>query len=120
MLRDIETLSLTWSTVSNFSQNWLYFPNSGAAQADAALLVINATRGEFESGYDQGGQTREHAILLRSMGVQKMLVAVNKMDTVDWSKERFDEIQETIGTFLKKQAGFGKRFNEVCSLNAYV
>ncbi|KAI6182303.1 hypothetical protein M3Y97_00365400 [Aphelenchoides bicaudatus] len=90
---------------------------NGAAQADAALLVINATKGEFESGYDQGGQTREHALLLRSMGVQRMLVAINKMDTVDWSKERFDEIQETIGTFLKKQAGFIVRFVPVSGLD---
>lgn len=40
----------------------------GAAEADAGILVINATRGEFETGFDQGGQTREHAILLRSLG----------------------------------------------------
>lgn len=51
------------------------------------------------------------------MGVQKMLVAVNKMDTVDWSKNRFDEIQDTIGTFLKKQAGFAAvRFVPVSGL----
>lgn len=90
---------------------------NGAAQADAALLVINATKGEFETGLDLGGQTREHTLLLRSMGVQKMIIAVNKMDTVDWSKERFDEIQETMGPFLKKQAGFAAvRFVPVSGL----
>ena len=40
----------------------------GAAQADVAVLVINATKGEFETGFDAGGQTREHALLARSLG----------------------------------------------------
>lgn len=79
--------------------------------------MINATRGEFETGIDGGGQTREHALLLRSMGVQKILVAVNKLDTVEWSKDRFDEIRETVKTFLKKQAGFAAvRFVPVSGL----
>lgn len=38
---------------------------SGATQADVALLVVDATRGEFETGFEQGGQTREHAVLVR-------------------------------------------------------
>lgn len=84
-----------------------FIPNmiTGAAQADVAILVVNATRGEFETGFDMGGQTREHAMLIRSLGVSQLLVAVNKMDTVDWSKTRYDEIVKKLGTFLK-QAGF--------------
>lgn len=81
---------------------------AGAGQADAGLLVVNATRGEFETGFDQGGQTREHAMLLRSLGVGELMVAVNKLDTVDWSKQRFDEICAVLQTFLSKQAGFSK------------
>uniref|UniRef100_A0A914UJG6 Tr-type G domain-containing protein n=1 Tax=Plectus sambesii TaxID=2011161 RepID=A0A914UJG6_9BILA len=74
-----------------------FIPNmiTGAAQADAGLLVVNATRGEFETGFDQGGQTREHAMLLRSLGVAQLAVAVNKLDTIEWSQERFDAISET-------------------------
>lgn len=41
---------------------------SGTAQADVAILVVNATKGEFETGFDSGGQTREHAMLARSLG----------------------------------------------------
>ncbi|XP_037922498.1 HBS1-like protein isoform X1 [Hermetia illucens] len=84
-----------------------FIPNmiSGATQADVALLVVDATRGEFETGFEQGGQTREHALLVRSLGVSQLGVVVNKLDTVGWSKERFDEIVTKMKSFLK-QAGF--------------
>ncbi|XP_001863511.2 HBS1-like protein [Culex quinquefasciatus] len=84
-----------------------FIPNmiSGANQADVALLVVDATRGEFETGFEQGGQTREHALLVRSLGVNQLGVVVNKLDTVNWSKERFDEIVGKLRFFLK-QAGF--------------
>uniref|UniRef100_A0A8R1EDP4 Tr-type G domain-containing protein n=2 Tax=Caenorhabditis japonica TaxID=281687 RepID=A0A8R1EDP4_CAEJA len=41
---------------------------TGTSQADAAILVVNATIGEFETGFENGGQTKEHALLLRSLG----------------------------------------------------
>lgn len=44
--------------------------------------MVNAATGEFEAGFESGGQTREHAMLVRSFGVKQMTVAVNKMDTV--------------------------------------
>ena len=50
-----------------------------------AVLVVNATVGEFEAGFEAGGQTREHAMLVRSLGVRQLAVAVNKMDTVSAS-----------------------------------
>ena len=80
-----------------------FIPNmiSGAYQADVAILVVNSTRGEFEAGFEAGGQTREHALLVRSLGVTQIVVAVNKLDTVDWSKDRFDDICARLRGFLK-------------------
>jgi len=84
-----------------------FIPNmiTGASQADVAMLVINATKGEFETGFEMGGQTREHAMLVRSLGVSQLLVTINKMDTVEWSQDRYDEIVKKLGQFLK-QVGF--------------
>ncbi|XP_055708456.1 protein HBS1 isoform X2 [Phlebotomus papatasi] len=84
-----------------------FIPNmiSGATQADVALLVVDATTGEFETGFESGGQTREHALLVRSLGVSQLGVVVNKLDTANWSQERFDEIVGKLKVFLK-QAGF--------------
>ncbi|KAL2649746.1 hypothetical protein R1flu_017874 [Riccia fluitans] len=82
-----------------------YVPNmiSGASQADVGVLVISARKGEFETGFERGGQTREHAQLAKTLGVSKLLVAVNKMDdpSVEWAKERFDEIEKKMLPFLK-------------------
>ncbi|KAL3375269.1 hypothetical protein AABB24_006649 [Solanum stoloniferum] len=82
-----------------------YVPNmiSGASQADIGVLVISARKGEFETGYERGGQTREHVQLAKTLGVSKLLVVVNKMDdpTVVWSKERYDDIQSKMIPFLK-------------------
>lgn len=82
-----------------------YVPNmiQGASQADVGILVISARKGEFETGFERGGQTREHAMLCKTLGVSYLIVAVNKMDepTVQWKKERFDECVTKIRPFLK-------------------
>ncbi|CAG8836418.1 16937_t:CDS:2, partial [Racocetra persica] len=79
-----------------------FIPNmiSGASQADVAILVVDATVGEFEAGFEANGQTKEHALLIRSLGVQQLIVAVNKLDTVEWSKARCDEIIEKLSAFI--------------------
>ncbi|KAI4726252.1 hypothetical protein E4T49_05997 [Aureobasidium sp. EXF-10728] len=77
-----------------------FIPNmiAGASQADFAVLVIDAGTNSFEAGLK--GQTREHAQLVRSMGVQRIIVAINKMDSINWAQERFEEIQQQISAFL--------------------
>jgi len=75
----------------------------GAAQADVGVLVISAKKGEFESGFEKDGQTREHATLAKTLGIEQLVVVINKMDdpTVEWSKERYDEIVGKLSPFLK-------------------
>eukprot|EP00657_Telonema_sp_P-1_P002883 TRINITY_DN1669_c0_g1_i1.p1 TRINITY_DN1669_c0_g1~~TRINITY_DN1669_c0_g1_i1.p1 ORF type:complete len:390 (-),score=136.28 TRINITY_DN1669_c0_g1_i1:89-1258(-) len=75
----------------------------GASQADAAVLVISARRGEFETGFEKGGQTREHAMLAKTAGVKRLIVVINKMDdpTVEWAKDRYDECVTKLTPYLK-------------------
>ena len=74
-----------------------YIPNllQGACQADFAGLVISAKKGEFEAGFDKSGSTREHTLLLKALGVNQLIVVVNKMDeeSVKWNEERYNEIK---------------------------
>eukprot|EP00731_Ephydatia_muelleri_P029219 Em0020g863a len=89
-----------------------YVPNmiSGAAQADVGVLVISARKGEFETGFEKRGQTREHAMLAKTVGVKHLVILVNKMDdpTVCWSEERFEECKTKLIPFLKK-VGFNPK-----------
>jgi len=86
---------------------------TGAGCADCALLLVPAEMGGFESAIAKGdhktgeiqGQTRQHARLLALLGVEQMIIGINKMDSCKWSEERFDEIK---GEMLKmvQSAGF--------------
>lgn len=80
----------------------------GAAVSDFAALVISARKGEYEAGFQRDGQTREHAQLAKSLGVQKLIVVVNKMDdpSVAWKEERYTEIKTGVESFLAG-CGFG-------------
>ena len=74
-----------------------FVPNmiSGATQADAAVLVVDASIGSFEAGMGVNGigQTKEHSQLIRSFGVENLIVAVNKMDMIEYSKDRFNFVK---------------------------
>ena len=89
-----------------------FVPNmiGGASQADVGILVISARKGEYETGFEKGGQTREHAILAKTQGVNKLVVVVNKMDdpTVEWSHNRYKECTDKLLSFLSRQVGYAK------------
>ena len=86
---------------------------TGAGCADVALLLVPAESGGFETAIAKGdhktgevqGQTRQHARLLGLLGIEKLIVGVNKMDSVDWSEQRFNEIKEEMSKMIT-QAGF--------------
>ncbi len=67
---------------------------TGASQADAAFLVVAATTG-IEP------QTKEHLWLLRTMGVQNIAVLINKMDSINYDKAKFEKIKEDVSVLLK-------------------
>jgi len=59
--------------------------------------------GQFERGWNVGektGTTMEHALLARSLGVVQIIVALNKLERVDYSEERFNELKDIIRPFL--------------------
>ncbi|MCK5372772.1 MAG: GTP-binding protein, partial [Candidatus Aenigmarchaeota archaeon] len=60
---------------------------TGASQADAAILVVAANDGLMT-------QTKEHVFLSRTLGVNQMVVAVNKMDTIAYDEAKFNKIKE--------------------------
>jgi len=67
---------------------------TGASQADSAFLVIAAPAGVQP-------QTTEHLWLLRTMGVKNLCVAVNKMDAIEYSEEKYKKVKEDVGKLLK-------------------
>ncbi|MDP4147755.1 MAG: GTP-binding protein, partial [Bacillota bacterium] len=66
---------------------------SGAASAEAAFLLVDAKEGIQE-------QSKRHGYILSLLGVKKVYVLVNKMDLVDYSEARFNEIQDQFNEFL--------------------
>ena len=93
---------------------------SGAAQADAAILVVDGSHGGFEAsfqaarsadgaaahgrdnagGAQHSGQLREHVHVARSMGIKQLAIAITKLDTCEFSEARFREVQGQLEPFL--------------------
>ncbi|HLC98841.1 MAG TPA: translation elongation factor EF-1 subunit alpha [Candidatus Nanoarchaeia archaeon] len=67
---------------------------TGASQADAGVLVVAANDGVM-------AQTKEHVFLSRTLGVNQLMVAVNKMDMVKFDQKRFEEVKKDVENLLK-------------------
>ncbi len=67
---------------------------TGASQADVAILVVGAKDGVMP-------QTKEHVFLARTMGIKNMIVAINKMDEVNWDQNRFEQVKKDVEALLK-------------------
>ena len=68
---------------------------SGAAQADAAILVVDADQGVQE-------QTKRHAYLLHLLGLKQITVVINKMDLVNYAQERYEVVKNEIKVYLEE------------------
>jgi bifunctional enzyme CysN/CysC len=68
---------------------------TGASTADVALILIDARKGVLE-------QSRRHAFISSLLGIPHLVLCVNKMDLVDWSEERFEEIKAEFRSFAMK------------------
>lgn len=78
---------------------------TGASEADAAVLVLSAKEGETDTAIAPGGQAREHAFLLKTLGVNQLIVAINKMDDSNYSEDAFKAAKEK-GEKLIKSVGY--------------
>jgi bifunctional enzyme CysN/CysC len=82
---------------------------TGSSTANIALILVDARNGILE-------QTRRHSFLASLLGVPHLVLCVNKMDLVDWSEERFDELSEEFREFAKKLDIHDLRFVPVSAL----
>ena len=85
---------------------------TGAANADAGLLVVDASGGEasFDAAFHSGkGQTKEHILLARGLGVSQLVVCINKLDVRDWSQTDYERIQQRLLPFLTQHAHFAPK-----------
>lgn len=66
---------------------------TGASQAEAALLIIDVKEGVKE-------QTKRHAYILAMLGIEQVIVVLNKMDLLNYGERRFESVKKDIGKFL--------------------
>ena len=92
----------------------------GASQADACVLVVSAVPNDLKSGLksggfqDPGGQTREHAILASVLGINQVIIAINKMDLVNYSEERYNNAVKTIKDLLTEiQSPWAQKLDKI-------
>ncbi len=83
---------------------------TGASTADLAIILIDARNGVLP-------QSRRHAHIATLLGIRKLVVAINKMDLVDFSEERFNEIREEFTNFAGRLHAAAPYFLPISALN---
>jgi translation elongation factor TU len=99
--RTIDTVSLMFKskkkyyTITDVPGHKEFIKNmlTGASHADVAVLVVSAVEGVQE-------QTRRHLFLVKMLGITQVFVVVNKMDAVDYKRERFETVKNQISELL--------------------
>lgn len=84
---------------------------TGASQADCAVVVVAATDSVM-------AQTKEHIFLCKTLGVSQVIIAVNKMDAVDYDKAKFEKVKEDV-TALLKTVGYKPDETKFVPISAY-
>jgi len=85
---------------------------TGASQADAALLVVAAPDGPME-------QTKEHVFLARTLGINQLIIGINKMDAAKYSEERYNEVKKQLSDLIK-MVGYKPDAIEFIPMSAFV
>ena len=86
---------------------------SGASYAEVAILLVSAKPGEGITA-----QAKRHLFISRMLGISRLIVAVNKMDSVAYDKGRFDEISHGLRRFIGK-VGFDTKSVSFVPISAY-
>ncbi len=84
---------------------------TGASQADAAIIVVSGTEGPME-------QTKEHVFLSKTLGINQIIVAINKMDAVNYSEAKYNEAKDKM-TKLIMSVGFKPAETPVIPISAF-
>lgn len=85
---------------------------TGASQADAAIIVVSGTEGPME-------QTKEHVFLSKTLGINQIIVAINKMDAVQYSEEKYNEAKEKMSKLIMS-VGFKPSETPFIPISAFV
>ena len=83
---------------------------TGASTCDLAIILVDATRGVLN-------QTRRHAFIASLLGIKHLVVAINKMDLVGWSEERFQQVRDEFTAFAAKLQVSDVHFLPLCALH---
>ncbi|NCP72545.1 translation elongation factor EF-1 subunit alpha [archaeon] len=85
---------------------------TGTSQADAAVLLVGAKEGIM-------AQTKEHSYLAKVLGINQLIVAVNKMDEIEYKEERFNEVKDEVSKLLKG-IGYKDEMYKVIPVSAWM
>lgn len=91
----------------NYIREMIHGISHFQSESIIGCFILSAKKGEFESGWNRG-QSKEHLIIARSLGIKNLIVLVNKMDLCGWEKNIFDDIKSNSESFIKNVCGFKK------------
>ena len=98
-------------------KNYISNTMSGLQISDIAILVVSAKEGEFESGFEKCGQTKEHLIVAKGSNINNIIVAINKIDEEGINNERIEYIKNKINEYIKTIGINVLEYVEISALN---